>query len=75
MPLDVCDGVHWGVLCCCESLTSLKGCSVFWGFVMWRLEDLDMSWDFESGLTLALGVVEFWLLLIGQSRRTNKLGT
>ena len=31
--------------------------------VMWR-EDLDMSWDYESGLTLALGVVGFWLLLV-----------
>ena len=37
----------------------------FYGDVMWR-EDLDMSWDFESGLTLALGVVGFWLLLVGQ---------
>jgi len=43
-------------------IPSLTYCKLHYKAVM----DLDMSWDFESRLTLALGVVGFWLLLVGQ---------
>jgi len=40
--------------------------------VMWR-EDLDMSWDFESGLTLALGVVGFCCCELESSALATRL--